>query len=180
MIGSTFGPMSRGNSEDEMFGKLYDYNVIKRLFPYILRYKKISFIGAICTLVSAALVVLIPYFIKIGIDDYINNPSLSNSEKQSGLLFISFLFMLTMFLAWVTNYFGQIYLARTGQFVLRDIRIDMFTHLQKLNLNYFQNTKSGSVMSRLMGDTAQLQEAFAIVVMTLAVLLSLVGICSTL
>ena len=180
MIGSTFGPMSRGNSEDEMFGKLYDYNVIKRLFPYILRYKKISFIGAICTLVSAALVVLIPYFIKIGIDDYINNPSLSNSEKQSGLLFISFLFMLTMFLAWVTNYFGQIYLARTGQFVLRDIRIDMFTHLQKLNLNYFQNTKSGSVMSRLMGDTAQLQEAFAIVVMTLADLLSLVGICSTL
>ncbi len=180
MIGSTFGPMSRGNSEDEMFGKLYDYNVVKRLFPYILRYKKISLIGAICTLVSAALVVLIPYFIKIGIDDYINNPSLSNSEKQSGLLFISFLFMLTMFLAWVTNYFGQIYLARTGQFVLRDIRIDMFTHLQKLNLNYFQNTKSGSVMSRLMGDTAQLQEAFAIVVMTLADLLSLVGICSTL
>ena len=180
MIGSTFGPMSRGNSEDEMFGKLYDYNVVKRLFPYIIRYKKESIIGSICTLVSAALVVLIPYFIKVGIDDYINNPNLTNSDKQSGLLFISFIFMITMFFAWITNYFGQIYLARTGQYVLRDIRIDMFSHLQKLNLNYFQNTKSGSVMSRLMGDTAQLQEAFAIIVMTLADLLSLVGICSTL
>ena len=123
---------------------------------------------------SAALVVLIPYFIKVGIDDYIINKSLTNSDKQSGLLFLSFIFMITMFFAWITNYFGQIYLARTGQYVLRDIRIDMFSHLQKLNLNYFQNTKSGSVMSRLMGDTAQLQEAFAIVVMTLA--LSLIHI----
>ena len=83
MIGSTFGPMSRGNSEDEMFGKLYDYNVVKRLFPYIIRYKKESIIGSICTLVSAALVVLIPYFIKVGIDDYIINKSLTNSEKLS-------------------------------------------------------------------------------------------------
>ena len=71
-------------------------------------------------------------------------------------------------------------MARVGQNVLRDIRIDMFTHLQKLNLNYFQKTKSGSIMSRMMGDTSQLQESFAIVVMTLADILSLVGICTTL
>ena len=180
MIGSTFGPMSRGNSEDEMFGKLYDYNVLKRLFPYIWRYKKESMIGAVCTLVSAGLAVLIPYFIKIGIDDYINNPNLTNSAKQSGLLIVSSLFIFTMFIAWVTNYLGQMYLARTGQYVLRDIRLDMFSHLQKLNLNYFQETKSGSIMSRLMGDTSQLQEAFSIVVMTLADILSLVGICTTL
>ena len=180
MIGSTFGPMSRGNSEDEMFGKLYDYNVLKRLFPYIWRYKKESIIGAVCTLVSAGLAVLIPYFIKIGIDDYINNPNLTNSAKQSGLLIVSSLFIFTMFIAWVTNYLGQMYLARTGQYVLRDIRLDMFSHLQKLNLNYFQETKSGSIMSRLMGDTSQLQEAFSIVVMTLADILSLVGICTTL
>ncbi|MFL2767902.1 MAG: ABC transporter ATP-binding protein [Dehalococcoidia bacterium] len=180
MIGSTFGPMSRGNSEDEMFGKLYDYNVLKRLFPYIWRYKKESIIGAVCTLVSAGLAVLIPYFIKVGIDDYINNPNLTNSAKQSGLLIVSSLFIFTMFIAWVTNYLGQMYLARTGQYVLRDIRLDMFSHLQKLNLNYFQETKSGSIMSRLMGDTSQLQEAFSIVVMTLADILSLVGICTTL
>ena len=180
MIGSTFGPMSRGNSDDEMFGKLYDYNVIKRLLPYIWRYKKYSLIGSVCTLVSAGLAVLIPYFIKVGIDDYINNPALSSSEQQSGLLLVSFLFILTMFVAWVTNLFGQIYLARVGQYILRDIRIDMFTHLQKLNLNYFQETKSGSIMSRLMGDTNQMQESFSIVVMTLADILSLVGICTTL
>ena len=130
MIGSTFGPMSRGNSEDEMFGKLYDYNVIKRLFPYIWRYKKESIIGAVCTLLSAGLAVLIPYFIKLGIDDYILNTNLTDAEKQSGLLIVSAIFILTMFLAWITNYLGQMYLARTGQYVLRDIRIDMFYHLQ--------------------------------------------------
>ena len=180
MIGNTFGPMSRGNSDDEMFGKLYDYNVIKRLLPYIWRYKLYSLIGSVCTLASAGLAVLIPYFIKIGIDDYIINDQISSSEQQSGLLFVSFLFILTMFVAWVTNYLGQMYLARTGQYVLRDIRIDMFSHLQKLNLNYFQETKSGSIMSRLMGDTNQMQESFSIVVMTLADILSLVGICTTL
>jgi len=180
MIGNTFGPMSRGNSDDEMFGKLYDYNVIKRLLPYIWRYKIYSLIGSVCTLVSAGLAVLIPYFIKIGIDDYIINDQISSSEQQSGLLFVSFLFILTMFVAWVTNLIGQIFLARVGQYVLRDIRIDMFSHLQKLNLNYFQETKSGSIMSRLMGDTNQMQESFSIVVMTLADILSLVGICTTL
>jgi|TARA_B110000116_G_scaffold157093_1_gene135934 ATP-binding cassette subfamily B multidrug efflux pump len=180
MIGNTFGPMSRGNSDDEMFGKLYDYNVIKRLLPYIWRYKLYSLIGSVCTLASAGLAVLIPYFIKIGIDDYIINDQISSSEQQSGLLFVSFLFILTMFVAWVTNLIGQIFLARVGQYVLRDIRIDMFSHLQKLNLNYFQETKSGSIMSRLMGDTNQMQESFSIVVMTLADILSLVGICTTL
>ena len=180
MIGSTFGPMSRGNSDDEMFGKVYDINVIKKISPYILRYKKYSTIGAICTLVSAGLAVLIPYFIKIGIDDYINNSSISIASRKSGLIELSIIFALTMLAAWITNYIGQIFLARVGQNVLRDIRIDMFTHLQKLNLNYFQKTKSGSIMSRLMGDTSQLQESFAIVVMTLADILSLVGICTTL
>ena len=180
MIGSTFGPMSRGNSDDEMFGKVYDINVIKKISPYIWRYKKYSAIGAICTLVSAGLAVLIPYFIKIGIDDYINNTGISIASRKSGLIELSIIFALTMLAAWITNYIGQIFLARVGQNVLRDIRIDMFTHLQKLNLNYFQETKSGSIMSRMMGDTSQLQESFAIVVMTLADILSLVGICTTL
>ena len=180
MIGSTFGPMSRGNSDDEMFGKVYDINVIKKISPYIWRYKKYSAIGAICTLVSAGLAVLIPYFIKIGIDDYINNTGISIASRKSGLIELSIIFALTMLAAWITNYIGQIFLARVGQNVLRDIRIDMFTHLQKLNLNYFQKTKSGSIMSRMMGDTSQLQESFAIVVMTLADILSLVGICTTL
>ena len=180
MIGSTFGPMSRGNSDDEMFGKVYDINVIKKISPYIWRYIKYSAIGAICTLVSAGLAVLIPYFIKIGIDDYINNSGISIASRKSGLIELSIVFALTMLAAWITNYIGQIFLARVGQNVLRDIRIDMFTHLQKLNLNYFQQTKSGSIMSRMMGDTSQLQESFAIVVMTLADILSLVGICTTL
>ena len=180
MIGSTFGPMSRGNSDDEMFGKVYDINVIKKISPYIWRYKKYSAIGAICTLVSAGLAVLIPYFIKIGIDDYINNSGISIASRKCGLIDLSIVFALTMLAAWITNYIGQIFLARVGQNVLRDIRIDMFTHLQKLNLNYFQKTKSGSIMSRMMGDTSQLQESFAIVVMTLADILSLVGICTTL
>ena len=180
MIGSTFGPMSRGSSDDEMFGKVYDINVIKKISPYIWRYKKYSAIGAICTLVSAGLAVLIPYFIKIGIDDYINNSGISIASRKSGLIELSIVFALTMLAAWITNYIGQIFLARVGQNVLRDIRIDMFTHLQKLNLNYFQKTKSGSIMSRMMGDTSQLQESFAIVVMTLADILSLVGICTTL
>ena len=180
MIGSTFGPMSRGSSDDEMFGKVYDINVIKKISPYIWRYKKYSAIGAICTLVSAGLAVLIPYFIKIGIDDYINNSGISIASRKSGLIELSIIFALTMFAAWITNYIGQIFLARVGQNVLRDIRIDMFTHLQKLNLNYFQQTKSGSIMSRMMGDTSQLQESFAIVVMTLADILSLIGICTTL
>ena len=172
--------MSRGNSDDEMFGKVYDINVIKKISPYIWRYKKYSAIGAICTLVSAGLAVLIPYFIKIGIDDYINNSGISIASRKSGLIELSIVFALTMLAAWITNYIGQIFLARVGQNVLRDIRIDMFTHLQKLNLNYFQKTKSGSIMSRMMGDTSQLQESFAIVVMTLADILSLVGICTTL
>ena len=180
MIGHTFGPMSRGSSDDEMFGKVYDINVIKKISPYIWRYKKYSAIGAICTLVSAGLAVLIPYFIKIGIDDYINNSGISIASRKSGLIELSIVFALTMLAAWITNYIGQIFLARVGQNVLRDIRIDMFTHLQKLNLNYFQKTKSGSIMSRMMGDTSQLQESFAIVVMTLADILSLVGICTTL
>ena len=52
----------------------------------------------------------------------------------------------------------------------------MFAHLQKLSLSYYDKTEVGRIMSRVQGDTGQLQEFMALVVMTLGDMLSLAGI----
>ena len=67
-----------------------------------------------------------------------------------------------------------------GQRVLFQLRGDMFRHLQKMSLTFYDKTEVGRIMSRVQGDVYQLQEFSALAVTTLGELLSLVGIVAAL
>lgn len=170
MHGSAFQEVAKGQSDEVTFGKIYDRQVILRLLPYVIPYKKLALIATVAMLVYTASQVSIPFMIKLGIDDYIE------TKDFPGLTVLFAIFISVACTNWVANYVQQLYMEKVGQGVLYDLRRTMFAHLQKLSLSYYDKTEVGRIMSRVQGDVWQLQEFMNVVIMTLADLLSLAGI----
>lgn len=170
MHGSAFHGVSRGQADEVTFGTVYDRQVILRLLPYVVPYKKMALVATFAMLVYTASQVAIPFIIKLGIDNFIE------AGNFSGLTVLFGVFLAIAGTNWIANYTQQLYMEKVGQGVLYDLRRTMFGHLQKLSLSYYDKTEVGRIMSRVQGDVWQLQEFMNVVIMTLADLLSLAGI----
>ena len=164
------GSARRGHPDEEMFGSVYDQRVVLRLLPYILPFKKLAIISAIAMLVYTGTQVAIPWAVKIAIDDFIA------VGDFAGLTWIFGLFIAIAALNWVMNFTMQFSMEKVGQGILYNLRRDVFHHVQKQSVSFYDRTEVGRMMSRVQGDVGQLQEFAALVVMTLGELLGLIGI----
>ena len=167
------GP-NQGLSDEDTFGKAYDANVVGRLWPYILPHKRLCIVATIAMLIYVAAQVSIPWLIKLGIDGYIAK------DDSSGLTLVFVVFIAVAGVNLFANYFQQATMAIVGEGVLYGLRRDMFAHLQKLSLKFYDKTEVGRIMSRVHGDTNQLQEFSFLMVMTLGDGLVLIGIVAAL
>ena len=165
-----FHGVSRGHPDEEVFGDVYDQRVVARLLPYILPYKGMASLAVVAMLIYTGTQVAVPWIIKVAIDEYI---FLKDFE---GLTWMFALFIGISFVNWLVNYVQQFAMEKVGQGVLFNLRADMFGHVQKQSMGFFDRTEVGRLMSRVQGDVSQLQEFAALVVMTLGELLSLLGI----
>ena len=159
-----------GPLDEEVFGKVYNHGVVRRFLPYLAPYKGLLAVATVSMLVFTATQVAVPWIIKIAIDDYVGNGDFA------GLSWIAAIFLGTALLNWGANFAQEILLARAGQGVLYRLRRDMFSHLQRLSLNFYDKTEVGRIMSRVQGDVYQLQEFTSLAVMTIGDLLGLIGI----
>ena len=168
------GSGQQGLSDEDTFGKAYDQNVVARLWPYIVPYKRLCLLATFAMLVYVASQVSIPWLIKLGVDGYVAK------NDTSGLTWVFVVFISAAGVNLFANYFQQAMMATVGEGVLYGLRRDMFAHLQKLSLNFYDKTEVGRIMSRVHGDTNQLQEFSFLMVMTLGDGLVLVGIVGAL
>jgi len=165
-----FHGVSRGHPDEEVFGDVYDQRVVARLLPYILPYKVVASVAVVAMLIYTGTQVAVPWIIKVAIDEYV---FLKDFE---GLTWMFALFIGISLVNWLVNYVQQFAMEKVGQGVLFNLRADMFGHVQKQSMGFFDRTEVGRLMSRVQGDVSQLQEFSALVVMTLGELLSLLGI----
>ncbi|MDP6714871.1 MAG: ABC transporter ATP-binding protein [SAR202 cluster bacterium] len=170
MGGGMFHGVSRGHPDEEVFGDVYDQRVVARLLPYILPYKTLAAFAFVSMLIYTGTQVAVPWVIKISIDRFIV------PKNFEGLTWMFALFVGIAVVNWIVNYTQQYSMEKVGQGVLFNLRADMFGHVQKQSMGFFDRTEVGRLMSRVQGDVSQLQEFAALVVMTLGELLSLAGI----
>lgn len=157
--------------DDEIAGKVYDARLMRRLLAYVKPYKA-WVAGSVLLLLGASAAELAgPYIIKMGIDNYIA------AGDRGGLVFAALALLAVNVAAFVLNFF-QIYLMNlTGQRVIYDMRTELFSHVQKLSLSFFDRNPVGRLMSRIMGDVHVLNDLFTSgVVMALGDLFTLLGI----
>lgn len=167
------GPMRRMNEaglDQDETGKIYDHRIVMRLLSYFRPYAAIVIIAFVATMAYTATVVALPLIVATVIDDYIRAGDLS------GLNWIVGAFVAVAAAQFLASYLNMRLMALAGQNVLRTLRIELFNHIQRLSMSFFDENEVGRIMSRVQNDVRQLQEAMAIFVNSLGQVLSLIGI----
>ena len=118
------------------------------------------------TITAAAL----PWIIKWIVDSHIP----ADDKSAINLAALAFLAVATVQLA--SQYLHRRLIAFVAQGVLYDLRTDLFRHIHRLSLPFFDRNEAGRIMSRLQNDTREIEQFVAVVVFSLANLFSLVTV----
>lgn len=147
--------------QEEVLGKAYDLRLIRRLWQFILPYKRLFLISMLLLPLQQALGLAQPYLMKIGIDQYIAGKDLWGLQSVM-LLFLGALIGETLAI------FAHYYLSMVvAQRCLADLRVAIFSHVQKLPMSYFDRNPVGRLVTRMTTDVDVLQEMFSSGVVTL-------------
>lgn len=147
--------MSDNRQDDEILGKAYDAKLMKRLLSYVKPYRKYVFFAILLNIFVAALGPLRPYLTKIAIDDYIAK------SDYYGLMIVSIALLFSLILQAVIQYFLTYATQYLGQKTLYDLRVQLFSHVQKLALKFFDKTPIGRIVTRTTNDVESLGELFS-------------------
>lgn len=142
-------------SEEESLGKAYDAKLMRRLLAYIAPYKKYVIFAIFLNIIVASLGPVRPLLTKIAVDDYIAN------SDYHGLMVISLLLLVSLLLQATIQYFLTYFTQYLGQKTLFDLRTQIFNHIQKLSLKFFDKTPIGRMVTRATNDVEALGELFS-------------------
>jgi ATP-binding cassette subfamily B protein len=138
--------------EGQEAGRVYDRRLMRRLFKYLSPYKYYLLSSLVLLFLVSLLGLVGPYLTKVAIDEYIQQGDIAGLNRIA-LLFIGVL------VAGFGLRYGQIQLMQyTGQRVMQDLRLELFTHLQRMSIQFFDQQPVGGVMTRLLGDVEVLNE----------------------
>jgi ATP-binding cassette subfamily B protein len=161
--------------EEEVLGKAYDARLMRRLLAY-LRPHKWFVVGALVALIGDAVTQLAPpYLVKIAIDQYIAQGDLAGIN-QIGLAYLAVL------VASFSLEYGQTYMMQMiGQRIMFDMRMQIYAHLQRLDLAFYDRNPVGRLMTRVTTDVDVINDLFTSgVVAAFGDLFMLAGIMVTL
>lgn len=142
-------------SEEDSLGQIYDSKLMKRLLVYLKPYKWRVLIAFVLLLVSSAFQLVGPHIIKIGIDRYIEKGDIQ------GLSHLSIIFLIVLTVGFIFRFFHTYVMQIVGQRVMVDIRMQTFTHLQRLSVSFFDKNPVGRLITRVTTDVDALNEMFA-------------------
>jgi len=135
-----------------------DLTALGRLFGYIKPYRWRFITVMVLTVMANADTILSSVYLQILIDKYIL-PMLATGSRDFGPLAISIATMAVIYLVGViVSFFSEYLMIPLTQGVLRDIRMKMFSRMQSLPLEYFDNNQFGDIMSRFTNDTDTLEQ----------------------
>ena len=156
MMHKPHGPM-RGQGMARPTKKV-DKKTIQRLMAYVRKYKLSFAVVAVCIIISSVASVLASRFLQTLIDGYITPLLLTDHPDFTGLAKVLGM-MAALYLAGVlsTLIYNRL-MAVIAQGTLKEIRDDMFAHMQTLPIRYFDTHTHGDIMSHFTNDTDTLRQ----------------------
>jgi ATP-binding cassette subfamily B multidrug efflux pump len=132
-----------------------NWRVLRKLLPYFRKYSKTIIIASFLLLFSTLLTLLGPILIRRAIDVEIPDKS------AQGLIIIAAVYIIIQVVVLLVRYFQQIEIMSVGERAIADLKADMFRHLLKLPISYFDKHPIGSLISRVESDTEALKFLFS-------------------
>jgi ATP-binding cassette subfamily B protein len=156
--------------EEEMFGKVFDPQIIRRIGFFVRPYRREFIISVVAVLVFTLTQLAIPMIIRHAIDQGVMVGSAS--VLQASLI----TFALVIAINFVASHVQETVVGKAAENVLFDIRRAMFAHLQRVSLSFMDKTEVGRLMSRLQGDVGSMQEFLETSVLSVGDIVLLFGI----
>lgn len=161
---------SLAGDDEDVYGK-FEWKLTRRFIPYLRRYRGASIASIIFMLIYTGLNILNPFLIGVAIDDFITNGNLRGLAFAIGGLILLNIAM------WQAQYWQVWSMSWVGEQVLYHLSSDMFAHLQRLSLSFYDRTQIGRVMSRLQSDVDVLEGMLSSGLLSImSSLLALIGI----
>src|SRR3989441_9314859 len=154
--------------EEEVLGKAYDSRLMKRLLRYLAPYKWQVAIALGSIFIKVGADVLGPYLTKIVIDRYLAPvPGLHtrfdrflSSNPFAGIAQIAALYVGLLVFSFLLEYLQTYFMQWAGQMVMFDLRSQIFRHLQRMHIGFYDKNPVGRLVTRVTTDVDALNEMF--------------------
>src|ERR1700732_4667366 len=154
--------------EEEILGKAYDSRLMRRLLTYLRPYRWQVAIALLSILCSAFADVLGPYLTKVAIDRYLAPTKESTSGMWSwlsprplaGIGQIAAVYVGLLIFSFLLEFLQTYYMQWTGQKVMFDLRSQIFRHLQRMHVAFYDKNPVGRLVTRVTTDVDALNEMF--------------------
>src|SRR3954451_5415975 len=140
--------------EEEVLGKAYDARLMRRLLTYLRPYKPQVALALAAIITGSVLQLAQPYLMKLAIDRYIANRDFRGVDRIAIAYFFILLgsFVLEFAQTWT--------LQMTGQRIMYDMRLQIYGHLQRIDLQFYDRNPVGRLMTRVTTDVDVLNDMF--------------------
>jgi ATP-binding cassette subfamily B multidrug efflux pump len=157
--------------EEEVLGKAYDSRLMARLLKYLRPYRWQVAIALVSILLKSFADVLGPYLTKVAIDRYLapkGAPTATSSgiwswlrpHALTGIAQIAAIYVGLLVFSFLLEFLQTYYMQWTGQKVMFDLRRQIFRHLQRLHVAFFDKNPVGRLVTRVTTDVDALNEMF--------------------
>ncbi len=157
--------------EEEVLGKAYDSRLMARLLKYLRPYRWQVAIALVSILLKSFADVLGPYLTKVAIDRYLapkGVPTAASSgiwswlsqNAVTGIAQIAAIYVGLLVFSFLLEFLQTYFMQWTGQKVMFDLRRQIFRHLQRLHVAFFDKNPVGRLVTRVTTDVDALNEMF--------------------
>lgn len=136
--------------EDEKVESINPH-IIKRLLGYLKPYKTQVILSLVLMGVAAFANLMGPYLTKIAIDNYIEKGNIK------GLILISIVYLLLLLINSICLRYRVLIMSKTGENIIKNLRKELFKHIQRLSFSYFDSRPAGKIIVRVMNNVNSLQ-----------------------
>src|SRR5271165_1478323 len=156
--------------EEEALGKAYDSHLMRRLLEYMRPYRWSVVLALALVAVVTPLELAPPMLFRISIDKYFTpavRGSITESAAWSGVKWISLIFLGVLIFDFLAQYIQIRIMQRVGQETMYDMRTEIFKHIQRLPMSFFDRNPVGRMLTRVTTDVDALNDLFAAGVVTM-------------
>ena len=155
--------------DEDPVGKVYDAHLVRRLAHYLRPYWIQATVSALSVTLKSLSDVTGPYLVKVAIDRYLTGtpgPSTNwltrrlPADPYAGITRLAAIYLVALLSAYLFE-FIQVYLMQwTGQKIMFDLRRDIFRHMQRMHIGFFDTHAVGRLVTRLTSDVDAINEMF--------------------
>jgi ATP-binding cassette subfamily B protein len=154
--------------EEEVLGKAYDSRLMRRLLTYLRPYRWQVTIALLSIVLKSFCDVLGPYLVKVVVDRYLAPVKGTNSvlwkwlssQPLRGIAQISAIYFSLLIFGFVLDFLKTYFVQWTGQKIMFDLRSQIFRHLQRMHVAFYDKNPVGRLVTRVTTDVDALNEMF--------------------